>query len=139
MVKIRILSPGKTKELWLESALQEYIKRLKGRAEIELIHPKNDEHFLELALKEKRLIALDPEGKEFTSEAFSAYLMKEIEAGGATLAFAIGAAEGLPPPLKNFPLLSLSRLTFTHQFARLLLLEQIYRAFEIDKGSGYHK
>ena len=139
MVKIRIYSPGKTKEAWLEAALQEYIKRLRPKAEIELIHPKNDVQFIEMALKEKRLIALDPQGKELTSEAFSLYLFKEIELGGACLAFAIGAAEGLPEALKTFPLLSLSRMTFTHQFARLLLIEQIYRAFEIDKGSGYHK
>ena len=64
-----------------------------------------------------------------------------LEAGGSRVTFIIGGADGLPPALKADPgrLLSLSRLTFTHQMARLLLIEQIYRATEIRRGSGYHK
>jgi len=67
-----------------------------------------------------------------------------LELGGSRLVFVIGGAEGLPHELKyglknGHNLLSLSKLTFTHQFARTLLMEQIYRASEIKKGSGYHK
>jgi 23S rRNA (pseudouridine1915-N3)-methyltransferase len=139
MVKIRIYSPGKTKESWLDEALAEYLKRLKPVAQIEFIHPKTEKQFIEQALKERRLIALDPQGKTYSSEQFSSLLFDEIEKGGAEVAFAIGAAEGLPKELKSKQLLSLSLLTFTHQMVRLVLVEQIYRAFEIRKGSGYHK
>lgn len=139
MVKIRIYSPGKTKESWLEEALAEYLKRLKPVAQIEFIHPKTEKQYLEHALKEKRLLALDPTGKTLTSEQFSDLLFDEIEKGGAHLAFAIGAAEGLPKELLEKPRISLSSLTFTHQMVRLILIEQIYRAFEIQKQSGYHK
>lgn len=63
--------------------------------------------------------------------------------GGSRLAFVIGGAEGLPPSIKaarqRYEFWSLSRLTFTHQWARVLLTEQLYRATEIRKGSGYHK
>lgn len=139
MVKIRIYSPGKTKESWLDEALAEYLKRLKPLAQIEFIHPKSEKQFIELALKEKRLLALDPKGRTCTSEQFADLLFDEIEKGGASLAFAIGAAEGLPKELLMKPLISLSSLTFTHQMVRVILIEQIYRAFEIKKGSGYHK
>jgi 23S rRNA (pseudouridine1915-N3)-methyltransferase len=108
-------------------------------AQIEFIHPKTEKQFIEQALKERRLIALDPQGKTYSSELFSSLLFDEIEKGGSEVAFAIGAAEGLPKELKTQQLLSLSLLTFTHQMVRLILVEQIYRAFEIRKGSGYHK
>lgn len=63
-----------------------------------------------------------------------------LPTGGSRLVFVIGGAEGLPPSLKKSKeLWSLSKLTFTHQWARVLLTEQIYRATEIKKGSGYHK
>ena len=69
-----------------------------------------------------------------------------LDQGGSRLVFVIGGADGLPSELltpnsaaKKEQLLSLSSLTFTHQFARTLLMEQIYRATEIRKGSGYHK
>jgi 23S rRNA (pseudouridine1915-N3)-methyltransferase len=65
-----------------------------------------------------------------------------LEEGGSRLTFVIGGAEGLPQEIKQQQqrdMLSLGMMTFTHQFARLLLMEQIYRASEIKKGSGYHK
>jgi 23S rRNA (pseudouridine1915-N3)-methyltransferase len=67
--------------------------------------------------------------------------MTVVITGGARLSFVVGGAEGLPPELKGAPyeLLSLSKLTFTHQFARVVLAEQIYRGAEIRKGSAYHK
>ena len=77
-----------------------------------------------------------------TSERFSEEMYKWLEEGGSRLTFVIGGAEGLPDEIKsNYGnrMLSLSTLTFTHQFARILLMEQIYRASEIKKGSGYHK
>ena len=70
---------------------------------------------------------------------FSSFLLKEIEKGGSRLTFLIGGPDGLTPKLKTFPLVSLSKMTLTHQIARLVLIEQIYRAFEIDRGSPYHR
>ena len=89
------------------------------------------------------MILLDPLGKMCTSELFSEKMYQWLEEGGSRLTFVIGGAEGLPDDLRaregKQGMLSLGMLTFTHQFARILLMEQIYRASEIRKGSGYHK
>jgi 23S rRNA (pseudouridine1915-N3)-methyltransferase len=139
-MKLFIYSVGKTKESWLEEALFLYIKRLKPVIETQLIIAKSNEQLLSLIQKETHLIGLDPEGKEMRSEEFSSFLMKSLEKGGAKTSFLIGGAEGIPNTLKkNIPLISLSKMTFTHQMARLILMEQIYRGFEIAKGSEYHK
>ena len=76
----------------------------------------------------------------FTSEAFSESVYNWLEEGGSRVTFVIGGAEGLPEDLKRGRAkISLGMMTFTHQFARVMLIEQIYRASEIRKGSGYHK
>jgi 23S rRNA (pseudouridine1915-N3)-methyltransferase len=63
-----------------------------------------------------------------------------MEKGGANVTFIIGAYDGLPEEIRSkYPLISLSQMTWTHSMARLLLIEQVYRASEIRKGSGYHK
>lgn len=140
MYKLRILSVGKTKETWLEEALDEYIKRLSPTLSIEYVWAKTDEQLITLANKEHTLICLDNEGKMMDSKTFSSFIIKKFEEGGSRLAIIIGGAEGLPPILKQHPLLiSLSPMTFTHQLVRLILVEQIYRAFEISRGSQYHK
>lgn len=140
MLKIKIYSVGKTKESWLEDALEEYLRRLKPTATIEFLWAKNDEQLTDLVAKESTTICLDPKGKSMTSEQFSNFLMGKLEEGGSRLAFVIGGPEGLPQVLKkSYTLFSLSPLTLTHQLTRLVLLEQIYRAFEIAKGTPYHK
>jgi 23S rRNA (pseudouridine1915-N3)-methyltransferase len=91
------------------------------------------------------LVLLDPLGSIQTSEKFSDDMYEWLDRGGSRLSFVIGGADGLPSELKYPPqggkptMISLSAMTFTHQFARLLLIEQIYRGTEIRKGSGYHK
>lgn len=140
MFKIKILSVGKTKEEWLESAIQEYEKRLSHCVQFEFLWAKDDKHLLNLAQKEPLSILLDPAGLQMTSETFSSYLSHQLEINRSRLAFIIGGPEGIPPALKyTRTLISLSRMTFTHQLVRLILVEQIYRAFEISKGSKYHK
>ena len=90
--------------------------------------------------KNHKVVLLDPLGKMFTSEAFSENVYHWLEEGGSRLTFVIGGAEGLPEDLKRGRAkISLGMMTFTHQFARVMLIEQIYRASEIRKGSGYHK
>ncbi|MCB1113836.1 MAG: 23S rRNA (pseudouridine(1915)-N(3))-methyltransferase RlmH [Chlamydiia bacterium] len=135
-MKLKLFSVGKTKEAWLQAAIEEYQKRLQGDFEIKLF--KDRYKLKEACDKEKRLVLLDPSGKVFTSEQFSEFLMKELELGGASLTFVIGDADGLPEGLEGAKV-SLSKMTFTHQIARLVLVEQVFRAFEIEKGSKYHK
>lgn len=137
---ITVYSVGKTKERWLEEACSEYIKRLTPYTGISFEWAKDDAQLLKLTSKERLLLCLDPEGKQQTSEQFSVWLLQLLEKGGARLGIVIGGPEGLPTSLReNSQLLSFSKMTFTHQCVRLLLLEQIYRAFEIERGSPYHK
>ncbi|MFZ5774591.1 MAG: 23S rRNA (pseudouridine(1915)-N(3))-methyltransferase RlmH, partial [Thermodesulfobacteriota bacterium] len=88
-----------------------------------------------------RKVALAPDGRQFASEELAALLGRWGDQGVREVAFLIGGPCGLPARLVREAdlALSLSRMTFTHEMARLLLLEQLYRAFSIRAGSGYHK
>lgn len=140
MIKIKLLSVGKTRESWLEEGLREYVKRLSSLVQFEFIWLKDDQALEQACLKEKDVILLDPRGTSLDSPGFSQYLFQEIEKGGSRIVFAIGGADGFSDAIrKRFQRISFSPLTFTHQMSRLILLEQIFRAFEIRKGSAYHK
>ena len=139
MLKVKILSIGKTKEKWLEDALQEYLKRLSPVLSIEFLLFKTNEQLESQVEKEMNVICLDPQGKMTTSEEFASIFLSSLEKGGSKIAFVIGGPEGLPSSLKQKPSLGLSKMTFTHQICRLILVEQIYRAIEMKKGSKYHK
>lgn len=135
MFKIKIITTGKCKERWLEEALREYEKRLKPKMEIAWQLTAN----LEKALaKEPSYMALDLQGELLSSEGVAKKLYSQW---GSRIVFAIGGPEGLSPTILKRASFrwSLSPLTFTHQMVRLLLLEQLYRATEIEKGSSYHK
>lgn len=158
-VKIRIVGRKNGSEPWIEDGYKMYETRLRPST-VDLMtiwHKNNDElvkNVLSEAEKGHTIILLDPLGKKMTSEVFSESMYKWLENGGSRLTFVIGGADGLPEDLRSdlngpikgsnysvtrFQMMSLSDLTFTHQFARTLLAEQIYRATEIRKGSGYHK
>lgn len=158
-VKIRIVGRKNGSEQWIEDGYKMYETRLKPSS-VDLVtvwHKNNDDlikNVLGEAEKGHSIVLLDPFGDKMTSEVFTESMYKWLEAGGSRLTFVIGGADGLPSELRydsssyikngskrgsNFSLLSLSDLTFTHQFARTLLAEQVYRASEIRKGSGYHK
>ena len=141
MYKIKIYTIGKTKEKWLDAALEEYTKRLSPDLTIEWILSKDKESFNDCLKKIKDFVCLDPQGGQLESEEFSAFIHKEFQKGGLRLNFVIGGAEGLDAShlTKATHILSLSKLTFTHQMTRLILLEQLYRAFQIQKGTRYHK
>lgn len=140
MLKLKILSIGKTKEKWLDEAVNEYVKRLKPSVQIECLWAKDNSQLIEWAQKENSYLCLDPTGRLFTSEELAHFLSQQWEKNGSRLTLIIGGAEGLPLELKQKGLLiSLSPLTFTHQITRLVLIEQIYRTIEIQKGSHYHK
>lgn len=142
VARVRLVAVGKTKERWLESAIDEYAKRLRRTLELELVWVKDDAALrAQVARTDGPCIILDERGKAVSSVEFGERLYAGLEKGGSRLSFFIGGADGLPPELKadRSRLLSLSSLTLTHQHARLLLVEQIYRASEIRRGSGYHK
>ncbi len=140
MLKVKVIATGKCKEAWLQEALAEYEKRLSKRVELVWVEAKNDAHLTELIGKDP-FIALDPKGELLDSPALSDKLMRLFAERGSRLTFAIGGPEGFSETLlrQAFWRWSLSPLTFTHQAARLILAEQLYRSFEIDRGSPYHK
>ncbi|CAJ1925738.1 unnamed protein product [Cylindrotheca closterium] len=155
-VNIRIVGRKSGSEAWLEDACDMYLTRLRpSGVEVETTWHKDNPALIKGvetdASKGNTIVLLDPLGKTKTSEQFSEDLYEWLDRGGSRMSFVIGGAEGLPSELK-YPagttsgqkmkpsmLISLSSMTFTHQFARLLLIEQIYRGTEIRKGSGYHK
>jgi 23S rRNA (pseudouridine1915-N3)-methyltransferase len=136
MQHVKIVSIGKNKESWLQDALHEYEKRLTSTVRIEWVLLKKEAQLEESLRRETNYHCLDPSGNLYTSERFSSFLKPH-----PSLTFVIGGATGISPNLKQkaASLISLSPLTFTHQHTRLILLEQIYRAHEINKGSNYHK
>jgi len=141
MFKIKIITIGKTKEKWLNLAIAEYEKRLSNSCKIELICLKDQDELEKSLTKEHNYICLDLNGENFSSIEFSKFLINELEEQKSKLAFVIGGSEGLSVQIKQRAMfsISLSKLTFTHQMSRLILLEQIYRSLEIEKGSHYHK
>ncbi|QLH35600.1 MAG: 23S rRNA (pseudouridine(1915)-N(3))-methyltransferase RlmH [Parachlamydiaceae bacterium] len=140
MLKLKIISIGKTKEDWLNAAIEEYVKRLSPVLKFEFVWAKNNDQLRDLLNKETSVICLDAKGKLYNSEQFAEFIQTQFVENKSRLTLAIGGAEGLPDEIKGcYRLISLSPLTMTHQIVRLVLIEQIYRAFEIAKGTQYHK
>jgi 23S rRNA (pseudouridine1915-N3)-methyltransferase len=141
MLKLKILLVGRPKESWLEEAVADYGRRMQSTLRIESVWLKDDAQLIQQVNKEQQVVCLDPKGMSFTSEGFAAFLEDRFAVGGSRLTMVIGGAEGLPQELKEKErdLISLSPLIFTHQLCWLILVEQIYRAFEILRGSPYHK
>ena len=148
-VKIRIVGRKSAGESWINDAYSSYETRLRGTMEIETIWHKSDRELVTaISLDCKKghsVILLDPLGKSYSSEKFSDQLYSWFDVGGSRITFVIGGAEGLPTELKSnifligsqHASLSLSSLTMTHQFSRVFLIEQIYRASEIRKGAFF--
>jgi 23S rRNA (pseudouridine1915-N3)-methyltransferase len=140
MIRFKFLSIGKVKESWLQEALDDYVKRLQPIAEVDFQWLRDDKQLIEAAVKESFFITLDSKGQQLTSEEFADFIQKLLMQQGPRLTWVIGGPTGLPANLRNHkPSVSLSKMTFTHQLARLVLIEQIYRGFEIARGSPYHK
>ena len=131
-----MITIGKLREKWLASALEEYKRRLKGSVDIDWLLLKSEGE-LNAWGENHSFVALDSNGTLLTSEAFSEKLFQL----GLRINFLIGGANGLSKNLLQKALFvwSLSPLTFTHQMTRLILVEQLYRGIEIEKGSKYHK
>ena len=146
-VNIRIVGRKSGSEKWIDEACSMYETRLRpSNVEVETTWHKDNPALVKGVETDKSkghsIVLLDPLGASKTSEKFSDDMYEWLDRGGSRLSFIIGGAEGLPNELKyggKPDMISLSAMTFTHQFARVLLIEQIYRATEIRKGSGYHK
>jgi 23S rRNA (pseudouridine1915-N3)-methyltransferase len=148
-VKIRMVGRKNGGEKWLESAYSTYDARLRpNNLSLSTQYHKNDVELIRGIEadegKNHKVVLLDPLGMPRTSEVFSEDMYRWLDEGGSRLTFVIGGADGLPCEIKrgggrDREMLSMGMMTFTHQFARIILAEQIYRASEIRKGSGYHK
>lgn len=138
---IAVVGKKNSVEDWIASGYDEYEKRLRPFVDVNTIFLKNDDDLEKFAKTAKGFtFALDEYGKTMTSREFSVAVTKAFEDGGSCINFLIGGYDGLPESIRQkYPLLSLSKLTWTHQMARLLLIEQIYRAIEIKRGTSYHK
>ena len=159
-MKIKVVTVGKLKEKYLKDGIAEYSKRISRFAKLEMIELADEktpdkasesENQKILEIEGQRIlskvgdrdfvIVLAIEGKTFSSEEFSKQLEEASIKGFSTLTFIIGGSLGLAQDVKKRSNLSVSfgRLTLPHQLMRLVLIEQIYRAFTIQQGSPYHK
>jgi len=156
MLRLEFLFPGRTRESYLAAGVEDFRNRLSNYAEVEIkilkeVKPgrkpeaqvrQEEGHALLARLAPKTLVvALDPAGRALSSGELADQLTNWEEGGRRHLTFLVGGALGLAPEVLSRAdcTLSLSRMTFTHEMARLLLMEQLYRAFNIRAGTGYHK
>ena len=156
-MKIKIIALGKIKEKFLKDGIEEFLKRLKPYAQVEIAELMpieiKDENLTSKVLDEEAekilsnikqdsyVITLEILGKQLSSEEFASKIEEITNSGISELVFVIGSSCGLSPKVSqraDFKL-SISKMTFLHQFARLLLVEQIYRAFKILNNETYHK
>ena len=142
-MKIRLAWVGKTREAAIQSLTDEYLKRISRFAEIEGVALKDEAAILALAAgsrKEKcKLILLDSRGKLYSSEELASMLERE-QVNAVPLLFAIGGSDGFSDTARDKAalVLSLGKMTLPHELARVILVEQIYRAFTILKKHPYH-
>jgi 23S rRNA (pseudouridine1915-N3)-methyltransferase len=142
-VKLTIAWIGKTKDQAIQELTDKFLDRLVHYANTDAVSLKDESNLLKLCDgKSERhiLIALDSRGKQLSSEGLAEFLRNHQDRGSAHLVFAIGGADGLNERVKNAAefTLSLGTMTLSHELARVVLLEQLYRAFTILKGHPYH-
>jgi 23S rRNA (pseudouridine1915-N3)-methyltransferase len=153
-LKIKVLMVGKTKNRELLTLEREYAKRVRPYCELSMIEVKpaldvspermvqlEGERLLAKLVRQDFVVALEVEGRQLSTEGFARMLEQHPSSVGRDLTFLIGGPYGLSGEVKarkNFSL-SLSRMTFTHEMARLFLLEQIYRGFSVIHHLPYHK
>ena len=144
-MKLKIAWIGKTKDPAIQSLTDEYLKRISRYTEVEGL-PLTDEAAL-LKMREKSgprpahtIVLLDTRGKQLSSEEFAQFLQNHQDRNPQPLILAVGPANGFSDPARKavFAVLSLGRMTLAHELARVVLLEQVYRAFTILKGHPYH-
>ncbi|KHD36576.1 ribosomal RNA large subunit methyltransferase H [Clostridium acetobutylicum] len=159
-MNITLITVGKLKEKYLKDAVNEYAKRLQKYCKLNIIELQDEKTPEKASLKEEKLIkekegekilssikdnsyvvAMDLKGKMFSSEEFSAFIDDLGVRGNSSIDFVIGGSLGLSDAVlarANYKL-CFSKMTFPHQLFRVMLLEQVYRAFRISRGEPYHK
>jgi 23S rRNA (pseudouridine1915-N3)-methyltransferase len=145
-VKIKIAWIGKTKEPAINSLTDEYLTRISRYAEVEGIALRGEAELLAKfgknakAASKSTLVLMDSRGKELSSEQFAKFLGDYQDRNPLPLVFAIGGADGFSTEARSVAqsVISLGRMTLAHELARVVLLEQVYRAFTILKGHPYH-
>lgn len=143
-MKIRLIMLGKTRRSEIRSLLDDYARRIEHYAEIEISELRESSASALRKLKIEpgaALVLLDAAGKQFTSQQFACWLGDLRDRGTRELFFLCGDAEGFPEQLRSNAQqkISLSTLTMPHEFSRVVLVEQIYRAFAILAGHPYPK
>ena len=155
-MKIKLICIGKTGKGFLVDGENEYLNRLKHyvnmerieipdlknakKLSIEQIKSLEGKEILSKVITGEQLILLDEKGKDFTSKKFADFIQKKFNQGGKGLVFVIGGAYGFSKEVydRSDSLLSLSKMTFSHQMIRMFFFEQVYRAMTILKGEPYH-
>lgn len=161
MQTITLIALGKLNAAYFKAAADEYIKRLGAFCKLRVVElaeetiaeknasaavvekalDKEARAILEAVPKGSALVALCVEGAQLTSEQMADFFAEKAGSGAADITFVIGSSHGLAPQVKAAAQqkLSMSKMTFPHQLARVMLLEQVYRAFAINAGTKYHK
>ena len=158
MMKINIIAVGKIKEKYLKEAIDEYKKRLSKFCSLNIIEinecvakTENEANIKKSIEEEARdiiskikneyVIALDIDGKEYSTMEISEKINEIMLNGASEISFIIGGSYGMSENVKKKAdlRLSFSKLTFPHQLFRVILLEQVYRVFKIKNGEPYHK
>lgn len=141
MIGVDVISVGNLKEPYLRDAVREYEKRLGAYCRIENLIFRQDAEIVPHLRERAYKIALCIEGQALTSEELAARIERLAVGGYSRIQFVIGASHGIPEEIKALCdlRLSFSKMTFPHQLMRVLLLEQLYRAFNLNSGGKYHK
>lgn len=160
MLSVTVLCVGRLKDRFFEEASAEYLKRLKayakvnvveikaielsqepGEAEIAAVLEKEGNEIIRKIPAGAKVVTMCIEGKLFSSEELAGYFASSANAGCSHVVFIIGGSYGLSEKVKALSdvRMSMSRMTFPHRLARIMLLEQIYRGFKINAGEKYHK
>jgi 23S rRNA (pseudouridine1915-N3)-methyltransferase len=153
-VRVRIAAVGRLKEAHWRAACEEYLKRLRPYATVEMVEVADRDithdavravstegaNLLRSIPESSYVVALDLGGPQLTSEELSASLAELMVGGHSDVTFAIGGSAGLSPAVlqRANETLALSRMTLPHQLARVVVLEQLYRAFRIMRNEPYH-
>lgn len=151
-MKVRIAWVGKSREAWLQEALSDYAGRIRRYTPFELGEVREEKGALADDMRRREcerleklipagatVLLLDELGEQMSSPGLAAFIGKQRDMGIGELVFVIGGAYGFSEDFRRRGrLLSLSKMTFTHQMVRVFLLEQVYRAFTILNGEPYH-
>ena len=144
-MKIKIVWIGKTKEQAIGALTEEYLKRISRYATVEGVTVRDEADLLAKFSGAKggakaALVLMDSRGKEFSSEQFAKFIGDHTDRNPLPLVFAVGGADGFSDATRSAAqtTISLGKMTLAHELARVVLLEQVYRAFTILKGHPYH-